>query len=52
MCNLLEHSENYAKTSAILWQYYRDEQSDNMKNLNLNLNQLCYVILIMLALQT
>ena len=40
MCNLLEYSENYAKISAILWQCYRDEQSDNMKNLDLNLNQL------------
>ena len=26
--NLLEYSDNYAKTS--LWQYYRDEPNDNL----------------------
>ena len=25
MYNLIEYSDNYAKTSASLWQYYRDE---------------------------
>ena len=28
--NLLEYSDNYAKTSASLWQYYRDEPNDNL----------------------
>ena len=30
LCNLLEYSDNYAKTSASLWQYYRDEPNDNL----------------------
>ena len=25
MCNLIEYSDNYSKTSGSLWQYYRDE---------------------------
>ena len=25
MCNLIEHSDNYSKTSGSLWNYYRDE---------------------------
>ena len=25
MCNLIEYSDNYAKTYGSLWQYYRDE---------------------------
>ena len=28
--NLLEDSDNYAKTSGSLWQYYRDEPNDNL----------------------
>ena len=32
MCNLLECSNNHAKTSAILWQYYRDGPDDNITN--------------------
>ena len=28
--NLLEYSDNYAKTSGSLWQYYRDEPNDNI----------------------
>ena len=28
--NLLEYSDNYAKTSGSLWQYYRDEPNDNL----------------------
>ena len=28
--NLLEYSENYAKTLASLWQYCRDEPDDNI----------------------
>ena len=27
---LLEYSDNYAKTSGSLWQYYRDEPNDNL----------------------
>ena len=30
MYNLLEYSDNYAKTSGSLWQYYRDEPNDNL----------------------
>ena len=28
--NLIEYSDNYSKTSGGLWQYYRDEPSDNL----------------------
>ena len=30
MYNLIEDSDNYAKTSGRLWQYYRDEPNDNL----------------------
>ena len=30
MCNLIEYSDNYAKTSGSLWQYYRDEPNENL----------------------
>ena len=30
MSNLIEYSDNYAKTSGSLWQYYRDEPDDNL----------------------
>ena len=30
MYNLIEYSNNYAKTSGSLWQYYRDEPHDNL----------------------
>ena len=30
MYNLIECSDNYAKTSGSLWQYYRDEPNDNL----------------------
>ena len=30
--NLLEYSDNYAKTSGGLWQYYRDEPNDNLED--------------------
>ena len=30
MYNLIEYSDNYAKTSGNLWQYYRDEPNDNL----------------------
>ena len=29
MYNLIEYSDNYAKTSGSLWQYFRDEPDDN-----------------------
>ena len=32
MYNLIEYSDNYAKTSGSLWQYYRDEPNDNLVN--------------------
>ena len=33
MYNLLEHSDNYAKTSASLWQYCKDEtEVDDITN--------------------
>ena len=30
MYDLIEYSNNYAKTSGSLWQYYRDEPNDNL----------------------
>ena len=30
MYNLLEYSDNYSKTSGILWQYYRDDPNNNI----------------------
>ena len=32
MYNLIEYSDNYAKTSGSLWQYYRDEPNVNLAN--------------------
>ena len=32
MYNFIEYSDNYAKTSESLWQYYRDEPNDNLAN--------------------
>ena len=32
MYNLIEYSDNYAKTSGSLWQYYRNEPNDNLAN--------------------
>ena len=32
MYNLTEYSDNYAKTSGSLWQYYRDEPSDDLED--------------------
>ena len=30
MYDLIKYSDNYAKTSGSLWQYYRDEPNDNL----------------------
>ena len=32
MYSLLEYCDNYSKTSGSLWQYYKDEPSDNLAN--------------------
>ena len=32
MYNFIEYSDNYAKKSESLWQYYRDEPNDNLAN--------------------
>ena len=32
MYNLIEYSDNYAKTTGGLWQYFRDEPNDNLAN--------------------
>ena len=32
MCNLLEHSKNYRKTTGCLWNYYRDEPSTTLSS--------------------
>ena len=32
MHDLIEHSNNYSKTSESLWQYYKDELNDNLAN--------------------
>ena len=40
MHNLIEYSDNYAKTSGSLWQYYRDEPNDNLNHFKQILNHL------------
>ena len=30
MCNLIEYSDNYAKATGSLWQYFRDDPNDNL----------------------
>ena len=32
MYNLIEYSDNYAKTFGSLWQYYRHEPNNNLAN--------------------
>ena len=32
MYNLIEYSDNYAKTTGSLWQYFRDEPDDNLED--------------------
>ena len=32
MYNLIEYSNNYSKASGSLWQYYKDEPSDDMED--------------------
>ena len=32
MHNLIEYSDNYAKTTGSLWQYFRDEPDDDIEN--------------------
>ena len=32
MYNLIEYSDNYAKTSGSLWKYFRDEPDDNLED--------------------
>ena len=32
MYNLIEYSDNYAKTSGSLWQYFRDDPNDNLSD--------------------
>ena len=32
MYNLIEYSDNYAKTTESLWQYFRDEPDDNIED--------------------
>ena len=34
MHNLIEHSDNYAKISGTLWQYYKDDPNDNITTMN------------------
>ena len=34
MYNLIEYSDNYAKTTGSLWQYFRDEPDNNIANSN------------------
>ena len=30
MYNLIEYSDNYSKTFGSLWQYYKDDQNNNV----------------------
>ena len=38
--NLIEYSDNYSKTSASLWQYYKDEPNDNLTDSKLSKSKL------------
>ena len=40
MCNLIEYSNNYSKTSGIIFQYCRDEPPTNINNNIIELNDL------------
>ena len=39
MYSLIEYSDNYSDTSRSLWQFKRDEITDNNANLNVNNSQ-------------
>ena len=32
MCNLIEYSDNYSKTSGSLFQYFKDDPNNNLTN--------------------
>ena len=32
MCNLIEYSDDYAKTSVSLWQYLKDDPNDDINS--------------------
>ena len=32
MYNLIEYSDNYSETSGSLWQYYKGDPNDNLKD--------------------
>ena len=32
MYSLIEYKDNYSKTSGSLWQYYRDDPNDNIRD--------------------
>ena len=38
MCNLIEYSKNYSKTSGSLWNYYRDEPNSGLGGADKNIN--------------
>ena len=38
MCNLIEYSKNYRKTTGTLWNYYRDEPNSDLGGDNNNIN--------------
>ena len=38
MCNLIEYSKNYWKTTGRLWNYYRDEPNSGIGGENNNVN--------------
>ena len=38
MCNSLEYSKNYSKTTGSLWNYYRDEPNSGLGGDNNNIN--------------
>ena len=58
MCNLLEYSKNYSKTSASLWSCYRDELTDETndnngpnKNVIMAMMAILQIILIMIEIK-
>ena len=56
MCNLLEYSKNYSKTTGSLWNYYRDELTDDTNDINFPnknvINSESFKLIILLMMQT
>ena len=56
MYSLIEYSENYRKTTGSLWNYYRDELTDDTNDINFPnknvINSESFKLIILLMMQT